>query len=41
MVADAIKRLDAETTDARRKLEVDAQALGDAAAERILGRKAS
>jgi F0F1-type ATP synthase membrane subunit b/b' len=40
-VADAITRLDAETTEARRKLEVDAQALGAAAAERILGRKAS
>ena len=40
-VADAITRLDAETAEARRKLEVDAQALGDAAAERILGRKAS
>jgi len=40
-VADAITRLDAEAAEARRKLEVDAQALGDAAAERILGRKAS
>ena len=40
-VADAITRLDAETAEARRKLEVDAQALGAAAAERILGRKAS
>jgi len=41
MVGDAVKRLDAETVEARRKLEVDAQALGAAAAERILGRKAS
>ena len=40
-VAEAITRLDAETADARRKLEVDAQALGAEAAERILGRKAS
>jgi F-type H+-transporting ATPase subunit b len=40
-VADAITRLDAETAEARRKLEVDAQALGAEAAERILGRKAS
>jgi F-type H+-transporting ATPase subunit b len=40
-VADAVSRLDAETAEARRKLEVDAQALGAAAAERILGRKAS
>jgi F-type H+-transporting ATPase subunit b len=40
-VADAITQLDAETAEARRKLEVDAQALGAAAAERILGRKAS
>jgi F-type H+-transporting ATPase subunit b len=40
-VADAITRLNAETAEARRTLEVDAQALGDAAAERILGRKAS
>jgi F-type H+-transporting ATPase subunit b len=40
-VADAIARLNAEAAEARRKLEVDAQALGAAAAERILGRKAS
>ena len=40
-VAEAITRLDAETAAARRTLEVDAQALGAAAAERILGRKAS
>jgi F-type H+-transporting ATPase subunit b len=40
-VADAVKRLDAEAAEARRKLEIDAQSLGAAAAERILGRKAS
>lgn len=40
-VAEAITRLDAETATARRTLETDAQALGAAAAERILGRKAS
>ena len=40
-VADAITRLDAEAAAARRKLEADAQALGAAAADRILGRKAS
>jgi F-type H+-transporting ATPase subunit b len=40
-VAAAITRLDAEAADARRKLEVDAQALGAAAAEKILGRRAS
>ena len=40
-VAAAIARLDAEAAEARRKLEADAQALGAAAAERILGRKAS
>jgi F-type H+-transporting ATPase subunit b len=40
-VAEAITRLDAETAEARRKLEIDAQALGAAAAEKILGRKAS
>jgi len=40
-VAEAITRLDAEAADARRKLEIDAQALGAAAAEKILGRKAS
>ena len=40
-VAEAITRLDAETAEARRKLEVEAQALGAAAAEKILGRKAS
>ena len=40
-VADAITRLDAEAAAARRKLEADAQTLGAAAADRILGRKAS
>jgi F-type H+-transporting ATPase subunit b len=40
-VAEAITRLDAEAAAARRTLEADAQALGTAAAERILGRKAS
>jgi F-type H+-transporting ATPase subunit b len=40
-VADAITRLDGEAAAARRTLEADAQALGAAAAERILGRKAS
>ena len=40
-VAEAIARLDAEAAEARRKLEIDAQALGVAAAAKILGRKAS
>ena len=40
-VPDAITRLDAEAAEARRKLEADAQTLGAAAADRILGRKAS
>lgn len=40
-VAEAAKRLDAEAADARRRLEADAQALGAAAADKILGRKAS
>ena len=40
-VAEAITRLDAEAAEARRTLEIDAQALGVAAAEKILGRKAS
>ena len=38
-VAEAITRLDAEAAEARRKLEVDAQTLGAAAAEKILGRQ--
>jgi F-type H+-transporting ATPase subunit b len=40
-VAEAISRLDAEAAAARRKLEADAQTLGAAAAEKILGRRAS
>ena len=40
-VAEAARRLDADAEDARRRLEADAQALGAAAADRILGRKAS
>jgi|SRR5450830_96536 len=40
-VADAITRLDREAAEARRTLETEAQVLGAAAAERILGRKAS
>ena len=40
-VADAAKRLDAEAAEARRRLEAEAQALGTAAAEKILGRRAS
>jgi F-type H+-transporting ATPase subunit b len=40
-VAEAITRLEAEAAAARRTLEADAQVLGAAAAERILGRKAS
>jgi F-type H+-transporting ATPase subunit b len=40
-VAEAAKRLDAEAEAAKRRLEADAQALGTAAAEKILGRKVS
>jgi F-type H+-transporting ATPase subunit b len=40
-VAAAMTRLDAEAAAARRTLEADAQTLGAAAAEKILGRKAS
>jgi F-type H+-transporting ATPase subunit b len=40
-VASAAKQLQAEAEDARRRLDAEAQALGGAAAERILGRKAS
>lgn len=40
-VAAASNRLKAETEDARRKLEADADALGGIVAERILGRKVS
>lgn len=40
-VAAASDRLKAETEDAKRRLAADADALGDAVAERILGRKVS
>lgn len=40
-VTAASNRLKAETEDARRKLEADADALGGVVAERILGRKVS
>jgi F-type H+-transporting ATPase subunit b len=40
-VATAARQLQAEADDARRRLDAEAQALGAAAAERILGRKAS
>ena len=40
-VADASRRLEAEVRDAKARLEAEAQALGLAAAEKILGRKAS
>jgi len=40
-VADAVRRLDADAREARTRLEAEAQALGAAAAEKILGRKAS
>ena len=40
-VAEASTRLAAEAAAAKQKLEADAQALGAAAAEKILGRKAS
>jgi F-type H+-transporting ATPase subunit b len=40
-VADAAKRLEAEAAEAKHRLESDAQILGGAAAEKILGRKAS
>jgi F-type H+-transporting ATPase subunit b len=40
-IADASARLAAEAEEARRKLTADAEALGNAVAERILGRKAS
>jgi F-type H+-transporting ATPase subunit b len=41
LVAAAAMRLDAEVADARGRLEADAQSLGSAAAEKILGRRAS
>jgi F-type H+-transporting ATPase subunit b len=40
-VAEAARRLDAETVEAKKRLEAEAQALGAAAAEKILGRRAS
>jgi F0F1-type ATP synthase membrane subunit b/b' len=40
-VAAASNQLKAETDEARRRLEADADALGAAVAERILGRKVS
>ena len=40
-VADASRRLEAEAREAKARLEAEAQALGLAAAEKILGRKAS
>lgn len=40
-VADAARRLDEEAARARRALDAEAQALGAAAADRILGRQAS
>jgi F-type H+-transporting ATPase subunit b len=40
-VARATARLDAEVEQARRRLAADAEALGAAAADKILGRKAS
>jgi F-type H+-transporting ATPase subunit b len=40
-VATAARQLQAEAEEARRRLDAEAQALGAAAAERILGRKAS
>jgi F-type H+-transporting ATPase subunit b len=40
-VADASRRLDTEAREAKARLEAEAEALGLAAAEKILGRKAS
>ena len=40
-VTEAAKRLDVEAADAKRRLEAEAQVLGAAAAEKILGRRAS
>lgn len=40
-IAAASAKLQAEADDARRRLSTDAEALGSAVAERILGRKAS
>lgn len=40
-VTAAVKRLDEEAADARRRLESESETLGTAIAERILGRRAS
>jgi F-type H+-transporting ATPase subunit b len=40
-VAEATRRLDTEVVDAKKRLEAEAQALGAAAAEKILGRRVS
>jgi len=40
-VTAAVKRLDEEAADARRRLDTDSETLGAAIAERILGRRAS
>jgi F-type H+-transporting ATPase subunit b len=40
-VADAARRLEDDAREARRRLEADADALGAAAADRILGRRVS
>jgi len=40
-VAEATRRLDTEAREAKARLEADAQALGVAVADKILGRKAS
>ena len=40
-VAEALRQLDEESRAARRRLEADAETLGAAAADRILGRRAS
>jgi F-type H+-transporting ATPase subunit b len=40
-VADAARRLETETEAAKQRLQAEAQALGAAAADKILGRKAS
>jgi F0F1-type ATP synthase membrane subunit b/b' len=40
-VADASRRLEADAREAKARLEAEAHALGLAAAEKILGRKAS
>jgi len=40
-VTEAAKRLDTEAVEAKKRLEAEAQALGAAAADKILGRRAS